>query len=61
MRETFEFAARCQGVGLKAANMRRLLELEEEKGITPDPEVDAYMKASATSGDKHGITAEVCI
>ena len=28
-------------------------------GITPDPAVDAYMKASALSGDKHSVTAEV--
>ena len=27
-------------------------------GITPDPAVDAYMKASALSGDKHSVTAE---
>ena len=33
VRETFEFSARCQGVGLKAANMRALLKAEEEKGM----------------------------
>ena len=32
VRETFEFSARCQGVGLKAANLRALLQAEEEKG-----------------------------
>ena len=30
-------------------------------GITPDPNVDAYMKASALSGDKHSVTAEYMI
>ena len=59
VRETFDFAARCQGVGLKAANLQRLLELEEAMDITPDPAVDAYMKASAQGGDKHSTTAEV--
>ena len=59
VRETFDFAARCQGVGLKATNLQRLLELENELGITPDPAVDAYMKASARGGDKHSATAEV--
>jgi len=33
VRETFEFSARCQGVGLKAANIRALLKAEEEKGM----------------------------
>ena len=59
VRETFEFAARCQGVGLKAADLKHVLQLEHEKGITPDPDVDAYMKASALNGDKHSVTAKV--
>ena len=59
VRETFEFAARCQGVGLKAANLERLLQMEQEKNITPDPAVDTYMKADALSGNKHSVTAEV--
>ena len=48
VRETMDFAARVQGVGNKAAELQTLLEREIELGADPDPEIDAFMKASAT-------------
>jgi hypothetical protein len=41
-----------------ASNMHMILPARIA-GITPDPAVDAYMKASALSGNKHSVTAEV--
>ena len=50
VRETLAFATRCFG----AKPLRDLLEVlqdkEEALGITPDPDVDAFMKASAWGG-----------
>lgn len=50
VRETMEFAAKCFG----SKPLRELLEVLHDKedalGITPDPTVDAFMKASAWTG-----------
>lgn len=48
VRETLDFAARCQGTGTKPAELRRLQELEEAAGYLPDPEIDAFMKVRTT-------------
>jgi len=45
VRETLDFAARCQGVGHKAAELQLLQQREAELGIAPDPELEAFMKA----------------
>ena len=41
-----DFAARVQGVGNKAAELQTLLQRETELDTDPDPEIDAFMKAS---------------
>jgi hypothetical protein len=46
VRETMDFAARVQGVGNKAAELQTLLQRETELDADPDPEIDAFMKAS---------------
>ncbi len=45
VRETLDFAARCQGAGNKPAELRQLLDLEAKAGISPNPSTDAFMKA----------------
>nr|XP_011460946.1 PREDICTED: ABC transporter G family member 31 [Fragaria vesca subsp. vesca] len=58
VRETLDFAARCQGASEGfAAYMKELVKLEKEKNIRPDPEIDAFMKASSVGG-KHSITTD---
>ncbi len=47
MRETLDFSARCQGIGQKQSELRTLMEREAAAGIDPDPEIDAFMKASS--------------
>ncbi|DBA84895.1 TPA: transcription factor [Trebouxia sp. C0004] len=61
VRETFDFAARCQGVGHKADELEELLKREKEMGITPDPELDAYMRAEIRTGNQESIITDLII
>lgn len=59
VRETFDFAARCQGASEGfAAYMKDLAQLEKEKNIRPSPEIDAFMKASSVGGKKHSVSTD---
>ncbi|XP_051142945.1 ABC transporter G family member 31-like isoform X2 [Andrographis paniculata] len=59
VRETLDFAARCQGSGEEFSEyMKEINRLERVMNIRPRPEIDAYMKASSISGKKHSITTE---
>ncbi|WCJ29208.1 ABC transporter G family member 31 [Euphorbia peplus] len=52
VRETLDFAARCQGASDGfSAYMKDLVRLEKEKNIRPSAEIDAFMKASV-AGNK---------
>uniref|UniRef100_A0A0D9XY42 ABC transporter domain-containing protein n=1 Tax=Leersia perrieri TaxID=77586 RepID=A0A0D9XY42_9ORYZ len=44
VRETIDFSARFQGVGSRTEIMKEVIKREKEAGITPDPDIDAYMK-----------------
>uniref|UniRef100_J3NAJ8 Uncharacterized protein n=1 Tax=Oryza brachyantha TaxID=4533 RepID=J3NAJ8_ORYBR len=44
VRETLDFSARFQGVGTRAKIMKEVIKREKEAGITPDPDIDTYMK-----------------
>ncbi|KAL3616200.1 ABC transporter G member 31 [Castilleja foliolosa] len=59
VRETLDFAARCQGSceGF-SVYMKDLTRLEAERNIRPRPEIDAYMKASSVGGKKHSVSTE---
>uniref|UniRef100_A0A0E0BQU7 ABC transporter domain-containing protein n=1 Tax=Oryza glumipatula TaxID=40148 RepID=A0A0E0BQU7_9ORYZ len=50
VRETLDFSARFQGVGSRAEIMKEVIKKEKEAGITPDPDIDAYMKAISMEG-----------
>ncbi|XVE79409.1 hypothetical protein DITRI_Ditri14bG0056300 [Diplodiscus trichospermus] len=59
VRETLDFAARCQGASEgMAAYMNDLTHLEKERKIRPVPEIDAFMKASSVGGKKHSISTD---
>jgi hypothetical protein len=49
VRETLDFAARCQGVGARAEELRRIAEREAELGIMPRPEIQAFMQVLHSS------------
>ncbi|CAK9229936.1 unnamed protein product [Sphagnum troendelagicum] len=56
VRETLDFAARCQGPFFLFADLlRELAKREKEQNIHPDPDIDAYMKVSSVEGEKHSL------
>ncbi|KAK6144258.1 hypothetical protein DH2020_021078 [Rehmannia glutinosa] len=50
VRETLDFSGRCLGVGTRYDMLAELSRREKEAGIKPDPEIDAFMKATAVVG-----------
>nr|KYP71088.1 ABC transporter G family member 39 [Cajanus cajan] len=58
VRETLDFSGRCLGVGTRYHMVEELLRREKQEGIKPDPEIDAFMKATAISGQKHNLQTD---
>ncbi|KAK9727139.1 hypothetical protein RND81_05G260600 [Saponaria officinalis] len=59
VRETFDFAARCQGArDAFSAYMKDLVRLEKQSNIRPSPEIDAFMKASSYGAKRHSISTD---
>ncbi|XP_065870872.1 pleiotropic drug resistance protein 2-like isoform X2 [Euphorbia lathyris] len=52
VRETLDFSGRCLGVGTQYEMLAELSRREKDAGIKPDPEIDAFMKATAISGQQ---------
>ncbi|KAB2085662.1 hypothetical protein ES319_A05G414200v1 [Gossypium barbadense] len=52
VRETLDFSGRCLGVGTRYELLAELSRREKQAGIKPDPEIDAFMKATAMVGQK---------
>ncbi|XP_071711640.1 ABC transporter G family member 35-like [Rutidosis leptorrhynchoides] len=55
VKETLDFAARCQGVGSRLEMLTELARREKEAGIFPEAEVDLFMKATAIEGDESSL------
>ncbi|KAJ4751592.1 Pleiotropic drug resistance subfamily G protein [Rhynchospora pubera] len=59
VRETFDFAAQCQGASQSWQDyLAELVSLEKEKGIHPSPEIDAFMKVASLGGKKNNLATE---
>ncbi|KAL2544694.1 ABC transporter G family member 40 [Forsythia ovata] len=58
VRETLAFSARVQGVGSRYEMLAELSRREKAANIKPDPDVDIYMKAAATEGDKANVVTD---
>lgn len=58
MRETLDFSGRCQGVGTQYEMLTELMRREREAGIKPDPEIDAFMKATAVPGQETSLVTD---
>lgn len=52
MRETLDFSGRCLGVGIRYETLVELSRRELAAGIKPDPEIDAFMKATSMEGQE---------
>ena len=58
VRETLDFSGRCLGVGTQYELLAELTKKEAEAGIKPDPEIDAFMKATAISGQETSLVTD---
>ena len=58
VRETFDFSGRCLGVGTRYDILAELSRREKDAGIKPDPEIDAYMKATAVAGQETSLITD---
>ncbi|XP_027349850.1 pleiotropic drug resistance protein 1-like isoform X3 [Abrus precatorius] len=58
VRETLAFSARVQGVGPRYDLLAEVSRREKEANITPDPDIDVYMKAVATEGQKANLITD---
>ncbi|KAI4350302.1 hypothetical protein L6164_004770 [Bauhinia variegata] len=58
VRETLAFSARCQGVGPRYDLLTELSRREKDANILPDPDIDVYMKAVATEGQKANLITD---
>ncbi|KAL6643455.1 hypothetical protein ACP70R_018221 [Stipagrostis hirtigluma subsp. patula] len=59
VRETIDFAAKCQGASETWREcLKELVQREKERGIRPTPEIDAFMKAASVGGEKHNLVTD---
>lgn len=58
VRETLDFSGRCLGVGTRYEMFSELSRRERYAGIKPDPEIDAFMRATSIKGQKTSITTD---
>ncbi|KAL4180885.1 hypothetical protein AMTRI_Chr12g234600 [Amborella trichopoda] len=58
VRKTMDFSARCQGVGNRYAVLAELSRREKDQSIKPDPDIDFFMKAIASEGQKSSILTD---
>ncbi|KAL6187981.1 hypothetical protein ACLB2K_039376 [Fragaria x ananassa] len=58
VRETLDFSGRCLGVGTRYDILVELSRREKDAGIIPDPEIDAYMKATSVAGQETSLITD---
>ncbi|XP_066345250.1 ABC transporter G family member 51 isoform X1 [Miscanthus floridulus] len=59
VRETLDFAAKCQGASENYQEcLKELCDLEGKRGIRPNPEIDAFMKTASVGGQKHNLVTD---
>lgn len=58
VRETLDFSGRCLGVGTRYELLVELSQREKNAGIKPDPEIDAFMKATAMAGQDSSLVTD---
>ncbi|KAL0738242.1 hypothetical protein Bca4012_014452 [Brassica carinata] len=58
VRETLDFSGCFQGTGNRLETMKEISRREKLKGIVPDPDIDAYMKAASIEGSKTNLQTD---
>ena len=61
VRETLDFSRRCLGTGNRYDMLSELARRERNAGIKPDPEIDAFMKATAVQGKETNVITDLTI
>ena len=61
VRETLDFSRRCLGIGARYEMISELARRERDAGIKPDPEIDAFMKATAVQGQETNIITDAIL
>ncbi|KAI3984864.1 hypothetical protein MKX01_004632 [Papaver californicum] len=61
VRETLDFSGRCLGVGTRYEILSELSKREQETGVEPDPQIDAFMKATAMGGQKTSLVTDYVV
>ncbi|KAG4187653.1 hypothetical protein ERO13_A08G114650v2 [Gossypium hirsutum] len=58
VRETIAFSARCQGIGPRFEMLVELSKREKAANITPDPDIDVFMKATSVAGKETSVLTD---
>ncbi|KAM0999991.1 hypothetical protein ACFX2A_006787 [Malus domestica] len=58
VRETLDFSGRCLGVGTRYDMLVEMSRREKDAGIKPDPEIDAFMKATSMAGTETSLITD---
>ncbi|TKY51684.1 ABC transporter G family member 39 [Spatholobus suberectus] len=58
VRETLDFSGRCLGVGTRHDLLVELIRREKQARLKPDPEIDAFMKATAVAGQETSLVTD---
>jgi len=61
VRETMDFSRRCLGIGARYDMLSELARRERNAGIKPDPEIDAFMKATAVEGKETNVMTDITL
>ncbi|XP_066368004.1 ABC transporter G family member 48-like [Miscanthus floridulus] len=61
VRETLDFSRRCLGIGARYEMIAELARRERDAGIKPDPEIDAFMKATVVQGQETNIITDLTL
>uniref|UniRef100_A0A0D9VF50 ABC transporter domain-containing protein n=1 Tax=Leersia perrieri TaxID=77586 RepID=A0A0D9VF50_9ORYZ len=61
VRETLDFSRRCLGIGSRYDMLAEISRRERNAGIKPDPEIDAFVKATAMQGQESNIITDVIL
>uniref|UniRef100_A0A0D3F4B9 ABC transporter domain-containing protein n=1 Tax=Oryza barthii TaxID=65489 RepID=A0A0D3F4B9_9ORYZ len=61
VRETLDFSRWCLGIGSRYDMLTEISRRERNAGIKPDPEIDAFMKATAMQGQETNIITDLIL
>lgn len=61
VRETMDLSRRCLGIGSRYDMLSELSRRERNAGIKPNPEIDAFMKATAVEGKETNLITDIIL